>query len=414
MAQYLLTYLQRIGDDYLRWAICDTNKKTVRSHDHGSFADAARAGERRSVIMVIAGTEVLLEDVAVPATNLSRALKAVPYALEEQLAQDVEASHFAFGAKLADGKIPVAVIARDSMDWLKSQCKQAGLTPAEVIPETMVLPLVEGRWTVMTNSSHSAVRTSLTKGFSCDTELLPLLLNNSLDSESEIDVDEMVWESLHFSCGKDRYNLRTKQGPIGMRSEVELFADGLSKPSAQPRTSPRINLFQGDYGKSDTIGKAWKPWRLPAALAAALALLWGGSSYLQYNELGQQEKQLRSDMVATFKATFPDARNPANDPVRQFRSRLKVLAGGNGIDDGSFVVMMSALGAALNEIDKPLVKSMNYRSGKLDIELEASTLQDVDKMKSELESEKKLNANVLSANKDKDRIKARVRVESNT
>ena len=118
--------------------------------------------------------------------------------------------------------------------------------------------------------------------------------------------------------------------------------------------------------------------------------------------------------MSTFKSTFPDARNPANDPVRQFRSRLKLLAGGSGIDDGSFVAMMSALGAALNEIDKPLVKSMNYRSGKLDIEFEASSLQDVDKMKSRLESEKKLIANVLSANKDKDRIKARLRVESNT
>ncbi len=414
MAQYLLTYLQRIGDDYLRWAVCDDKKKTVSAHDHGSFADAARAADRRRVIMIIAGTEVLLEEVTVPATNLTRALKAAPYALEEQLAQDVEASHFAFGARLENGAIPVAVIARSSMDWLKSMCQEVRLNPAEVIPETMVLPLARGRWTIMTNGRHSSVRTSLTTGFSCDTELLSLLLGNSLDAESEIPVDEMIWQSMHFSCGRDRYDLNTAQGPIEMRSEVELFADGLSQPSAQLKTSPRINLFQGEYGKTDGIGKAWKPWRLPTALAATLALMWGGSSFLQYHELGKEDRRLRTEMVNVFKSTFPDARNPENDPIRQFRSRLKLLAGGSGIDDGSFVVMMSALGAALNEIEKPLVKSVNYRSGKLDIELEAASLQDVDKMKSRLESEQKLNANVLSANKDNERIKARLRVESNT
>ena len=116
MAQYLLTYLQRIGDDYLRWAVCDDKSKTAKNHGHGGFADAAKAAERRKVIMVVAGTEVLLEEAVVPTTNLSKALKAVPYALEEQLAQDIEASHFAFGSRRKNNHIPVAVIARDSMD----------------------------------------------------------------------------------------------------------------------------------------------------------------------------------------------------------------------------------------------------------------------------------------------------------
>ena len=74
--------------------------------------------------------------------------------------------------------------------------------------------------------------------------------------------------------------------------------------------------------------------------------------------------------------------------------------------------MMSAIGAALSEVDKPTVKSLNYRSGKLDIEFEASSLPDVDKIKSRLELEKNLSANVLSANKERERIKARMRVEN--
>lgn len=419
MAQYLLTYLQRIGDDYLRWAVCNDKNKTVTNHDHGTFEDAARAAGKYKVVMVIAGTEVLLEEVAVPATNLARALKAVPYALEEQLAQDVEASHFAFGTRLPNGNIPVAVIAHDRLDWLRAQCEAVKLNPQEIIPETLVLPLTEDRWTIMTNSGHAAVRTSLSRGFSCDTDMLPLLLSNfaenQTDSEagSEIKPDEHVWRSMHFSCGRDQYELGTSEQPVYMSTEVELFAHGLAQPSSTQKSPSYINLLQGSYSKSEAIGKVWKPWRLPAALAATLFALWGGTSFLQYQALGEEEQRLRGELVGSLKRAFPDVRRPENDPVRQMRSRLK-LASNTGIDNGSFVVMMSALGAALKEIDKPLVKSLNFRSGKLDIELEASSVPDVDKLKSKLEVEQKLKASVLSANKERDRIKARLRLESET
>lgn len=425
MAQYLLTYLQRIGDDYLRWAVCDDRGKVVAEHDHGSFADAAKAAERRRVVMIIAGTELLLEEASVPVTNLSKAIKAIPYALEDQLAQDVETSHFAFGAKLPDGKIPVAVMAMDGLDWVLDRCDDAGLSVAEIIPEPYALPLEAGRITVMTNSGHASVRQSQGKGFSCDSDMLSLLLDNSGESDTgntdaaetaiapAVGAEEVIWGALHFACGPDRYELRTSEGPVPMRTEVELFARGLAQAKAKNKKHPYINLLQGEYSKTEAIGKAWKPWRVPAALAATLVALWGGSTFLQYQALGKQQEALQQQMSAVLKDTFPGVRNPENDPVRQMRGLVKALGSGAGsIDDASFIVMMSAVGSALREANNPTVKSMNYRAGKLDIELETASLQDIDKIKSKLEVEKKLVADVKSANKDNDRIKARMRIEA--
>jgi len=93
--------------------------EVIGQADHGTFAEAASAAERRRVVMVVAGTEVLMEEAQVPSTNLARALKAVPYSLEEQLAQDVESSHFAFGSRLSNGNIPVVVMARDGLEWIQ-------------------------------------------------------------------------------------------------------------------------------------------------------------------------------------------------------------------------------------------------------------------------------------------------------
>ncbi len=420
MAQYLLTYLQRVGEDYLRWAVCDDRNKSVEAHDHGTFADAARAAERRRVVMVVAGTELLLEEAHVPVSNVAKAIKAIPYALEDQLAQDVETSHFSFGAKLPNGRIPVAVMAMDALDWILDQCEASKLTVSEIIPEPHALPLENDRITVMTNDGHAAVRHSVGKGFSCDTDMLSLLLGNVVTVPDETDNDDAespspedtVYNALHFSCGPDRYELATAEGPVQMRSEVELFSRGLAQAKSRSKKHPYINLLQGEYSKTEAIGKAWKPWRVPAALAATLLALWGGSAFLQYQTLGIEQQRLQSEMAGVLKSTFPGVRNPDSDPVRQMRSRIKALAGGTGaVDDGAFIVMMSAVGIALKEANSPTVKSMNYRSGKLDIELETASLQDIDKIKSRLEADKKLIAAVRSANKDNDRIKARLRVE---
>lgn len=404
MAKYFLTYLQRIGDDYLRWAHCDDKTGYVDDHGHGSFADAADAAGSARTIMVVAGTELLLEEASVPIANLSKAHKAVPYVLEEQLAQDVEASHFAFGSRLPEGNIPVAVIARASLGWIIDQCQEYGLKPVEVIPECHALPIDPHQWSVMTNSGHAAIRFDATRGFSCDVDMLPLLLENT----PGVDAREQIWNATHFSCGADRYDLDTKNPPVQMRSEIQLFAHGLKGK----KSNQRINLLQGDFGKRKGIEKNWKPWLTPAVLGTMLLGLWGGSSWLEYQSLGAQQRQLGSDIEATLKKTFPDVRRVVN-PVAQMKTRLKTL-NGKGIDNGSFVSMMSAMGDALSEADKPSVRSMNFGRGKLVVEVDAASLQDLDKIKSRLEVDRKLAAKVQSANKDKDRIRARLRVESQT
>jgi len=384
--------------------------------------------------MVVAGTEMLLEEAA--------ALKAVPYALEEQLAQDIEASHFAYGNRLKNNHIPVAVIAMESMDWIQSKCQQAKLNPQEIVPEALALPFHEGQVTIMTNSGHAAVRLSESKGFSCDVDMLPMLLGNvpsePVDGSPESASDKVsanadanplspndsvpvgseeakiLQRALHFVCGRDETVLNTLEPAITMRTEVELFAHGLAQYSSR-KNSALINLLQSGFDKKENIGKVWKPWRVPAALAATLLAVWGGSAYMQYHQLGLEQQRLRGEIVGTLKSTFPDIKRPENDPVRQMRSRIRQGTQG-AIDHGGFVAMMSAIGAALDEVkdNKPKVKSLRYRNGRLDIEFEASSLPDVDKIKSRLEVEKKLSANVLSANKDRDRIKARMRVESSS
>ena len=199
MAQYLLTYLLRSGEDYLRWAVCDDKGSVIGHAQHGTFEQAAKAAERRRVVMVVAGTELLMEEVQIPSTNLSKALKAVPYMLEEQLAQDVESSHFAFGSKLDSGKIPVIVIAKRSLVWIQEMAASVNMNLQEIVPEVMALPFSEDNWTLMTSSGHASVRLSPSRGFSCDTEMLPMLLENAIEGAPPEQIGDEIRHTRHFS-----------------------------------------------------------------------------------------------------------------------------------------------------------------------------------------------------------------------
>jgi len=407
LAQYLLTYLPRVGDDYLRWSVCDEKGDAIGNANHGTFAQAAEAADRKRVVMVVAGTEVLLEEAEVPATNLSKALKAVPYTLEEHLAQDVEASHFAFGNRLSNGKIPVAVIAHDSVDWIRKMAAEVKLNVLDIVPEVLALPSFDDRWTLMTNSGHASVRLSASRGFSCDTDMLPILLNNALPGAAPEHVEDEIARTQHYCCGPDEYVLHDEIHPEYVRTEIALFAKGLSQ---YKKNSDRINLLQGEYSKTEAMGKAWKPWRVPAALAATLLALWGGASFLQFKSLEVEDAKLQQQLVSNAKRLYPDMRRPENDPVRQVRSRQKAGSGAE-LDHGSFVVMMSAIATALKELKDPSVTQINYKRGVLDIVFQAQSLQDVDKLKLQLEKENRLVADVRSANKEKEGIRANVRVE---
>ncbi|HVH36514.1 MAG TPA: type II secretion system protein GspL, partial [Tahibacter sp.] len=63
---------------------------------------AARAAR---IVVLVPGAEVLLLETPAVSKNRSQLAKAVPYALEDQLAQPVEELHFALAAKADGGNI---------------------------------------------------------------------------------------------------------------------------------------------------------------------------------------------------------------------------------------------------------------------------------------------------------------------
>ena len=67
---------------------------------------------------------------------------ALPFALEEQVADEIENLHFAPGARRPGGDLPVVVVAHDRMSAWLDRLRDAGIRPARLVPEDHGLAFV--------------------------------------------------------------------------------------------------------------------------------------------------------------------------------------------------------------------------------------------------------------------------------
>ena len=93
MRETLIVYLS--GDDTgeCRYLLLDGEGEPGGEVVTGTLSQAAGEAAARRVVVLVPGSEVLLAEIRVPGTNRQKVLRAIPYALEEQVAEDVEALH---------------------------------------------------------------------------------------------------------------------------------------------------------------------------------------------------------------------------------------------------------------------------------------------------------------------------------
>jgi general secretion pathway protein L len=114
----------------------------------------------------------------------------------------------------------------------------------------------------------------------------------------------------------------------------------------------------------------WTAWRVPAALAAALAMAWIVGLNLDAWLKLREERHLRAQMSASFREAFP--RVPVVlDPLAQMRRGLADLRAGAGTGDAGDFVPLAAAFARVMQPDSETVRQIEYRDRALQVRFES-------------------------------------------
>lgn len=326
-----------------------------------------RAGDKRIVVLVPAN-DVRLTKVSVPARSAAKVLQAAPYALEDQLAEDVDSLHFALGPRLADDSHAIAIAARATMDAWLAPFTQARLRVEALIPETLCLPAAEpGRWSALAEPGHVTVRTGVYSGFGCAEDDLPLLLQLADPERKSL---------LRIAVPRDH-------SPDFTRLEwpVELLPGHTSALEAllhhfDPAQS--INLLQGSYSQTESARRMWQPWLPAAALAACWLLVAGLSHGVQAYTLGRELDRQEQSNAQRYVQLFPSERATAylSQQLDQQAAALK-----SGTQGGGFLKLSEVLARSLGAAPGLTLQGLQYRDNTLYASLTGSDLQQSELLK---------------------------------
>jgi general secretion pathway protein L len=325
-------------------------------------------------------------------------IQAVPYALEEQLAEDVENLHFALGKREPQsGNIPVAVIARRQMDAYIQQLSAVGITPAVLMPDMLAVPKPADGWGILYLNDIVLVRTGLHAGFAIELDCLGAAL---VDPPQHITI---------FSDMANRGRALSEAIPVTEKTHEQGILAWLAQGLIENQP---LNLLQGDYRPQDKMASLLRPWRL----TAALLLLGGGlhvaKQWIEYEQLSQQRQALNTQIEKLYRDTFPEARKIVNPRV-QMEQRLKALSAqqGSSAQVDNFLSILNKISTPLSRTPGFNLKRVDYSQGRFDIQLEVANLQALENLKQRISSHG-LTIEIQSAVSRNRLVESRLRIQS--
>ena len=401
MAQTLLLRLPAPGQEETEWLTIDDASETGPTRQRGSLTLAAAVSRSGKVVALAPATQILLAEPILPPGSGVKLARAVPFALEEQLTEDVDQLSFAIGRRRSSGTTPVAAVSRSVLqDWL-SQLSAAGLEPLSMYPDISLMPENPGQTVLWLEKARLAVRRPGALPFAV--ELSPVsealvvagVIADPLDTEAEPKVPE---NAILYVTREDWANSQDEFEQLVGKFEslkVQLLPDGALPWLARAlETHDAVNLLQGEFARTTALRVHWRQWRTPASLAAALLLVHVGTQALQIRHARHESAALDSQIANVFAAAMPG--EVIKDPRHQMQVRLDRIRK-HGASPEYFLRALKTLSGALAVAPKTEIAALSYREQSVDMKLNAPSLAALSQLSQYIDSKHDLKAEIQSS-----------------
>jgi general secretion pathway protein L len=328
------------------------------------------------VAVLVPAAEVLCLEAELPARTGARAAQLVPFALEEQLANDIESQHFAIGPVAQSGRTPVAVVARALLEEWLAQLAAAGITPDLLCSEAALLPRLAGHAVALLDGDTlllAAGEDSPPQVLSAPEGGLAGALAVALGEEAR--TTQLLLHTSPLDWQRRSAEIEAMQPLLASLKAQLLGAGPLPWLAAQLQDAAPINLLQGRYMPRSTLSAGWTRWRSAAGLAAALLLLHAGSQLWSLWHLTRAADELDTQISALAGPQFAGASASIRPRLEARLSDSNSAGGPTGL-----LPALQSLAQALNGTPGARVQSLNYRDGALELKIRASDAQGIDRI----------------------------------
>lgn len=421
MSDFLILRFPHGSADNVEWIKVDASGAVLGEPDRGDAIMAAAAAADTRVIALVPGTSVLRTSVDLPVRGAGKMLQALPFAMEESLAADVDNLHFAAGKREPDGRLAVAAVERLEMEAWLELLAAAGVEPIGLYADSDAVSPVPNTVTLLVETDAVTLRDADGAIAVADPDGAQTMLDLWFRAREAREPDDAAISPLNLLVYVTEdarmvpavqtliANLRPRVASLDMR----VLADGaLPRLAAQIVTQPGINLLQGAYAPRSNWAVYWPAWRVAAALLLCLVVTLVGGEILEISSLRRQAASLDASIEQALRYTFPEVRE-VRDARALLQSKLRAMGRGPSLGGGSeFMDTLQAVATAISGANASAAKleTINYRSGVMELRVLAPNVEALDAIRKQITEAGALEAEIQSANPEGERVLGRIQI----
>ena len=337
------------------WIVLDRNGQAVR---YGT-SDLSELPICNETEVVIPTCLVNFIDIQLPEVTGKRLDEALPFIVEEFVLSSPEELHVVVASRKG-GRATLAIIKKAWMKECINALSEAKVHAKRMFPDFLLLALKEDSWTFTQQGSSILVRTSQTEGFEFnladnDGSLVPHLLRMALNEK-----DQLSQPAGLVAYGELAKTITEWASTLGIHGETAIEQEWQSNSLSAP-----FNLLQKEFSPPNDLLQRLYQFK---ACAVILALVLAMQCILTLIDVGlqyRQSRQLDQEMIALFKASFPESTTIVDAPLQMQRKLDEIKHAGGDVGSSDFGPLLASISQTLGAIPPEKLISMAYQDRKI-------------------------------------------------
>ncbi|WP_444996882.1 type II secretion system protein GspL [Aliikangiella sp. IMCC44359] len=333
--------------------------------DLACMAEIARS---RQVELVLSCNDVHFNEVDLPNKAQRHLRKAVPFLIEEHLAEPVDNIFIAIGDRLKTGKIPVRGVALEYIQQITEQFIQAEIKLDSVHVDLDMIRQPEEGFNIVLSNGDVLVTDAEGQRWYCSPDDFSWLSQRVVaEQDSEDDDGLPIATPMTVFCdNQDDYANFEKQLPVGLFAPQVEFVESIEEHISANNQS-KFNLLQGEFEpKVESSPLKNMLFKVASIIGVVLAvhLLYQGS---QWFWLSSQSEALKQQRIVLWKQAFPGRKTPSN-PDKSLRSFMKTIGSGQG--EASFLSLLSSSAGLMKDLSQIYPTNISYNSSRNELRMD--------------------------------------------
>lgn len=402
-----VTYFIQLFDDQLQecnWL--RFNERTpVGQARQGDLTEILTEAASSRLVLILPAASVVLHKVSIVAKSRSQIEAALPYALEDELASDIEQMHFAYHTlDKQSGNQLVAVVDRDLVQRLHALIIQYQFESVMLLPQMLMIPWQADSWTLFVQREQALLRKDLSDGYAMDVIAMPELLTTERELYKQQHDSESAPELNIYNFSPDQ----EVEGGSLLGGDSEALAVmaryWLDNPDQE------INLFQGEYQIVRPMRDLLRQWGMAAGIAVIALVIYLMNVAVDNYLLARERDALEASMQSLYETIFNE--KPAGNPADDMRKKLVALGSESGGDSNNFISVILVSGKEFLADSQTSITRLRYTGNGVEVDLETTSIEQLEKLQQKLIAAS-VQAELKAVSNDNGKVRGRLVVSSN-